>query len=312
MSKRIISDQQKKRIHHIQKRQDHPDNQHATIIAHYGKSVVIETDDHQLHHCRLRQNLGSLVVGDRIVWDKKVIVAQLPRTSELIRLDDHQKLKPIAANIDQILIVTALLPECNPFLIDSYLVATEFLNIPAVIIFNKMDLIDSPDHSFFELIKTYESLGYPVIQTSIKKSLGLDALQAILKNKCSVLVGESGVGKSSLIKKLIPDLEIETQALSEIHQHGQHTTTTARRYKIADLDAYIIDSPGIREFTLGEVNLNIVQAGFVELKNIALDCRFRNCRHQHEPNCAVQKAWEENKISPTRINSYQKFLGKFV
>ena len=238
-----------------------------------------------------------------------VVVAQRERHSVLSRPDPYGKLKPVAANIDQIMLVVAPVPQPYANLIDRYLVAAEAVGIEPVILLNKMDLLDSdPDltQSLDELLAIYPTLGYRVLRTSIKDS-GLTELHSALSERTSVFVGQSGVGKSSLVNVLLPEADIRVGALSEATQKGTHTTTTAQLLHLT-CGGTLIDSPGIREFGLWHMSKEQVEQGFREFLPLLGTCKFRDCQHDHEPGCAILKAAESGAISTRRLNSYHSIV----
>ncbi len=326
MAKRKLTQNQSRRI----KQKQHDSNTQATpstaleddshlgaeqagrVVAHYGTQVDIEYGDQQTRRCFLRANLDSVVTGDHIIWrdgdDMGVVVSCQPRSSLLSRPDSYGKLKPVAANVDQIIVTVAPRPECFTGLIDRYLVVAEANNIQAVILINKSELIDDENADFFADIHTrYSKLGYTVLSISAKQGLGIDALNAQLRNVTSILVGQSGVGKSSIIKHLMPEQNIQIGDLSDAKQKGRHTTTHSQLFHFRD-GGECIDSPGIREFGLWHLDASAVTAGFIELRELAGQCKFRDCTHQHEPSCALLCALEEARISPERFDSYQRII----
>lgn len=291
--------------------------QTGQVIAHFGVQVEVEAQDGddagQVFRCHLRANLPPLVTGDQVVWRPGnqgigVIVAQLPRTSELRRPDMRGVLKPVAANVDRIVIVFAPRPEPHANLIDRYLVAAEHAGIKPLLLLNKADLIDEENAPFLDaLLGTYRELGYPLLEVSAANGLALDALRAALNDHVSVFVGQSGVGKSSLVNALLPGVDTRVGDLSEVTGKGTHTTTTARLFHFP-AGGDLIDSPGIREFGLGHVSRDDVEAGFIEFHDLLGHCRFRDCKHDREPGCALLKALEEGRVSPQRMNSYRHIL----
>lgn len=291
--------------------------QTGLVIAHFGVQVEVEADDGELagqvFRCHLRANLPALVTGDRVVWRAGnqgigVIVAQLPRRSELCRPDIRGQLKPVAANVDQIVIVFAPLPEPHANLIDRYLVAAEHAGIRPLLLLNKADLIDEANAAQLgALLATYRQLGYPLLEVSAHQGDGMERLQAALNGHVSVFVGQSGVGKSSLVNSLLPGVDTRVGALSELTNKGTHTTTTARLFHFPG-GGELIDSPGIREFGLGHVDRGDVEAGFIEFRDLLGHCRFRDCKHDREPGCALLKALEEGRIQPQRMASYRHIL----
>jgi len=287
------------------------------VIAHFGVQVEVEAQDGddagQVFRCHLRANLPTLVTGDRVVWRPGnqgigVIVAQLPRHSELCRPDMRGQLKPVAANVDQIIVVFAPIPEPHANLIDRYLIAAEHAGIAPLLMLNKADLIDEVNRAALEsLLGVYRQLDYPLLEVSAHDGAGMSALRERLDGRISVFVGQSGVGKSSLVNSLLPDVDTRVGALSEQTGKGTHTTTTARLFHFPG-GGDLIDSPGIREFGLGHVSRADVEAGFIEFRDLLGTCRFRDCRHDREPGCALLKALDDGRIQPQRMASYRHIL----
>ncbi|MBC7199824.1 MAG: small ribosomal subunit biogenesis GTPase RsgA [Pseudomonas balearica] len=287
------------------------------VTAHFGVQVEVEAQDGddagQVFRCHLRANLPTLVTGDRVVWRPGnqgigVIVAQLPRHSELCRPDMRGQLKPVAANVDQIIVVFAPIPEPHANLIDRYLIAAEHAGIAPLLLLNKADLIDEGNRAALEsLLGVYRQLDYPLLEVSAHDGAGMSALRERLDGRISVFVGQSGVGKSSLVNSLLPDVDTRVGALSEQTGKGTHTTTTARLFHFPG-GGDLIDSPGIREFGLGHVSRADVEAGFIEFRDLLGTCRFRDCRHDREPGCALLKALDDGRIQPQRMASYRHIL----
>jgi ribosome biogenesis GTPase len=216
----------------------------------------------------------------------------------------HGRLKPIAANIDHILVVVAAEPLAHANLIDRYIIAAETAGIPPVILLNKIDLItDENREPLNDLLSTYQDLGYQVLRTSTKQKDSMNELYDFLGGKTSVFVGQSGVGKSSLVNTLLPGVDITVGELSQKRKKGTHTTTTARLFHMPK-GGDLIDSPGIREFGLWHISIDELLEGFIEFRDHIGYCRFRDCAHEEEPGCALQEAREKNKISETRYQSY--------
>lgn len=281
------------------------------VIANYGPELILEDAAGGLHRCSVRQNLGGLACGDRVVWQPTafgdgVVVAVEPRRSLLTRPDYSGRPKLIAANMDQVGVVVAPRPALNEFLVDRYLVAVEAIGVAALIVFNKVDLPDPATRAELEArLDVYRRIGYPVLPASTKTEHGLDALQARLAGHISILVGQSGVGKSSLIQALLPDREIRIQAVSEATGMGTHATTTATLYHLPG-GGDLIDSPGIRSFELGELALEDLDRGFREFAPYLGRCRFSNCGHTVEPGCALQAAVAQREIDARRLASYHQ------
>jgi ribosome biogenesis GTPase len=281
------------------------------VVAHYGTQVAVESAPGESQRCHLRSNLEGLVTGDRVIWCEGdptgVVVAQLERESVLSRPDSHGSLKPVAANIDQIIIVLASLPQPHATLIDRYLVAAETVDIEPVILLNKTDLLE-PDPQRREAIDSmlaiYPKLGYRVLRASCLSEEGMTELFANLDGRTSIFVGQSGVGKSSLVNVLLPEIDLRVGAISESTQKGTHTTTTAQLFHLPR-GGTLIDSPGIREFGLWHMTRQQIEAGFREFWPLLGHCKFRDCIHEQEPNCALLAAVEAGDINATRLASYR-------
>lgn len=292
------------------------------VVAHFGSQAEVETLQANFqqalrYRCFLRANLGSLVTGDQVVFRQGadvngvltgVIEAVLPRQSELSRPNPYNEIKPVAANIDSIILVVAPEPEVHPNLIDRYLVAAESCQIEPIILLNKTDLLNAENQArFYALLASYEALGYRTLSLSSKQPESLSALKTFLNGRTSVFVGQSGVGKSSLIAALLPDTELKIGALSENTRKGKHTTTTARLYHFPS-GGHLIDSPGIREFGLWHMSAQDVLYGFRELRNLEGHCRFRDCAHEAEPGCAMQVAVKKGEVKAERFDSFKRIV----
>ena len=233
-----------------------------------------------------------------------VVVAIEPRDTVLKRPDLYGNLKPVAANVEQMLVVFAPLPTPSSALLDRYLVAAELSNIPATLVLNKADLIDETLRPFVdELSDMYRRLGYPVLEVCAHQSEGLAPLHEALAGKTSVFVGQSGVGKSSLVNGVMPEADLQVGELSSNSGLGQHTTTTARLFRLPE-GGRLIDSPGIREFGLWHISEEELLHGYRELSERAGHCRFRNCTHRHEPGCALREAAENGEVSEERLHNF--------
>lgn len=287
--------------------------QTGLVIAHHGASLLVETADQQQRECHSRKSAGPLVAGDQVVVETgerdNVIIRRLPRRCELARPDNRGKSRIIAANIDQILIVIAPRPAFKEALIDRYLVAAELSGITPVIVLNKVDLLTSEDNEAVKKrLAVYEQIGYEVVEVSAKQANGFEALHQVLGGRNNIFVGQSGVGKSSLINALLPEVDARVGDVSHATNKGTHTTTTARLYHLPQRDGNIIDSPGIREFGLWQVGPADLASGFRELVTFRSHCKFRDCLHRQEPGCAVRAAVEAGQISPQRYRSYLNLL----
>lgn len=291
--------------------------QHGLIICRYSRHFEVEAlegaDKGLIHRCVSRKNLGTLVAGDKVIWrsgadQTGVIESRLERSSILERPDNFGKLKAVAANINQMLIVIACEPAPQPNLIDRYLVAAELMNIRPILVLNKADLIQQDNFRVFEqLLNRYQGLGYYTskIVCSRHEATDLDNLPNLIDQRTSIVVGQSGVGKSSFINALLPDAGLEVGRLSHATGEGMHTTTKAKLFHLPG-GGQLIDSPGIRDFSLWHIDLVQLQQGFIEIAALLGGCKFRNCQHEHEPGCAVLSAVKEGKISQERFNSYER------
>lgn len=277
------------------------------VIASFGHSVAVEEAAGQVILCHLRRNQPQPVVGDQVLLDNKIIVTILPRRSVFQRGERNGKIKTLAANVDLIGIVMAPIPPFSAHLLDRYLVAAALLDIPPLIILNKSDLLVN---EFLEkthlLLKPYAEAGYIILYGHTQTEHGLAPLDAAFKNKTVILLGPSGVGKSSIIKALA---EEETIVIGEVSDKGmgKHTTTANRLYHLKD-GGQIIDSPGVRDFSLWPIEEATLLLAFKEFVPYLTGCQFRDCRHYLEPGCAVQTAVNAGKITPTRFSSYHALL----
>ena len=312
MGNRRLTDQQRRRItantakRRVSSMAGDNDDAPGLIVARYSKTAVVMDENGSTRSCHLRPNLAHLVAGDRVFWSQyesgAVVVGQLDRHSELKRPDARGQLKAVAANVDLIAIVIAPAPEPFANLIDRYLVAAHLADIDTLIILNKSDLVDTNPESR-ALLHRYHEIGYDIIETGPSNS-ATESLSSALGTTTSVFVGQSGVGKSSIINRLLPERELRVGALSEGVLKGRHTTTTAEVFQRSQ-GGFIIDSPGIREFGLQHVDAQLVAPGFREFTPYLNDCRFRDCSHLVEQqHCGVLAALDRGDISPDRYDSF--------
>ncbi len=283
------------------------------VIVNYGKALLVEDNQGDLHRCVARRNLGRVVSGDRVRWEptgsgEGVVSAVAPRSTVLRRMDITRKPRPLAANIDQIVVVSAPQPALDETLIDKYLVAAELIGTNPVLVVNKSDLLDTDERAALaDRVSGYAGIGYQVLFTSAFSDDGIDPLAEALAGRTSILVGQSGVGKSSLIMRLLPDLDIEIGKLSDASGQGRHTTTATTLYHLPH-GGKLIDSPGVRDFRLEPTAAAELARGFREFRPFLGQCRFHNCRHANEPDCALAAAASRGEISARRLESYRSLL----
>jgi ribosome biogenesis GTPase len=280
----------------------------GVIVAHFGAVAEVEDAAGGVIRCHLRKNQEPVITGDHVLWHPEkdntgIVVCALPRKSLLLRPESSHRNKLIAANIDAIVVVAAPPPNFSEHLLDRYLVAAESMQVQPIILLNKVDLMDDETLTAMkQRLSRYIAVGYEVIYSSVINQAGLSEINQALKDKVCVLVGASGVGKSSIIKALTGLNNIMVGDVNNAKQ-GKHTTTTTRLYHLP-CGGSLIDSPGVREFALWHMPKEEVIQGFVEFRPFLGRCKFSNCHHQTEPGCALQLAVAENKINPERWKSY--------
>lgn len=280
------------------------------MVAAYGQRLMVEDAAGRRHPAFVARRGLRLVCGDRVRWmaeadaGDRAVVERLPRDSELTRPDSRGRSEVLAANITQLVVVCAPRPEPDPFIIDRYLAAAEVMGVAAAIVCNKADL---PDSVPADLLDEFAGLGYPVLRASAAAGSGLAALQARLAGHNSMLVGQSGVGKSSLLNALVPDVELATAGISSATGEGRHRTTATTLHALPG-GGELLDSPGVRDFAPALDDPRLAATGFREIVAAAGDCRFANCRHMREPGCAVKAAVETGAIAPRRYESYRRLL----
>lgn len=293
------------------------DGEHHTglVIRHHGRSALVETETGGQVECTARKRVRDVVCGDRITWQpaghgQGVIEAILPRQSVLTRPDHRGQAKPLAANIDQLLIVVAPEPPLSAQLVDRYLIAAELMPATAGLVLNKSDLLDDTHRAEIEpILAEFSRLGVTVIQVNNREPGALQALVELLPTHTSILVGQSGVGKSSLVNALLPEGEIRVGELSDASGLGKHTTSDTTLYHLPG-GGNLIDSPGVRDFHLWHIDKEDLVRGYREFHDYAGQCRFHNCRHLNEPGCAIQAAVDAGGISARRLESYRKLYAQ--
>lgn len=333
MAKRKLSKQQQRRIASQQKNKinddlrqedklqiDESNTSTARVISHHGRQLLAETEDLKKIKCKIRQNLGDIACGDYVLVqqekdvageEQNVIVAVKERSNLLVKSGFAGATKPVAANIGQLVIVTSIKPRPNPYLIDRYLTAAENLPARALIVINKVDLLDAETKNIVDdLSSLYKNIGYRVISSSIKQDVGLNELFDALSNTTSILVGLSGVGKSSIVKAILPKEEIRIRETSEATGEGKHTTTVSALYHLKD-NGIIIDSPGVRDFTPINKTQDEITHGFIDVRKYHGACKFKNCSHTNEPECAMKQAVDKGELNQQRFKSYLRLVEEF-
>lgn len=356
MAKRRLNEHQLRRISSQQKARGKPagpaargtDSDHANdestlgpeqeglIVCHYGQQLDVESlspaSKGQLFRCHQRSNLPPLVTGDKVIWQAEgdstgIIVALVPRHSAMSRPNARGEQRSIAANIDRVVVVFAPVPEPFGNLLDRYLVAIEHLRLKPLLLLNKCDLMpaetsnesaDAAALKVSDLLKLYAGIGYETLRVSCHQPDSIDSLRNLLKDETAVFVGQSGVGKSSLINTLrgiddddnaagAADVGGLSKGRAVGREKGTHTTTATKLYHLPG-SGDLVDSPGIREFGLWHIEAEQLMYGFVEFRPYIGQCRFRDCRHQQEPGCALLAAVKKGKIHASRLNSYHHIL----
>lgn len=290
---------------------DEAPGEEGRVVVRHGANLAVEDSDGVVHQCVARRHIGQPVCGDRVVWQRLadgrgLVSAILPRQSLLSRPDLSGRDKPLAANLTQLIILIAPEPEPGGYLIDQYLVAAETIGIGAVILGSKMDLLTAAARADFQQrFAHYAEIGYPCYWLSLRQPETLIALNTVLAGHTSILVGQSGVGKSSLVQALLPDRDIQIGRLSEATGLGRHTTSATTCYRLPG-SGLLIDSPGVRSFRLGRIGREALEQGFRDFRPFLGHCRFANCHHGQEPGCAIRSAVATGQIHPERLQSFHQ------
>jgi ribosome biogenesis GTPase len=298
----------------------------ALVYKSTGSWYLVKNEDGEEFNARIKgkfkiddiTSTNPIAVGDIVDIDKEdgeesIVITKIhDRKNYITRQSPHNKHMHhiVAANLDQsILLATLKDPKTSTGFIDRFLVASEAYHVPAIIVFNKTDLYKTKEKEKFERIKeVYEKIGYPIYPMSVTNGKGVDAVKELLKGKITLLSGHSGVGKSSFINTIFPENVIKTQEVSEWSGKGLHTTTFAEMFDLP-FGGKIIDTPGMREFAMMDIEPEELSHYFPEMKALIHDCKFNNCMHVEEPGCAVKAAVQENKIAAERYISYLNILG---
>ena len=294
------------------------------VIKNTGSWYTVKTDDGNIVESKIKGNFrlkgirstNPVAVGDRveIVRNQEgtaFITAICDRRNYIIRKSQNLSKQShiIAANVDQaFLIVTVNYPQTSTTFIDRFLASAEAYSVPVVLVFNKTDLLSEEERHYQDMMMTlYETVGYQCVAISAEKGDGVDALLPLLHDKITLLSGNSGVGKSTLINRILPGVNLRTAEISDSHNTGMHTTTFSEMLQLPN-GGYIIDTPGIKGFGTFNMEPEEISGFFKEIFRFSKDCRFNNCTHTHEPGCAVIKAVEDHYIAASRYQSYLSML----
>ena len=289
------------------------------VVKNAGNIYTVLADDGTTMQVTVKGNFrikgikstSPVVIGDQVEVVDGMITAVADRKNYIVRksINLSKQSHILAANLDQcFLIVTVSHPVTSTTFIDRFLATAEAYNIPAVLVFNKTDIYDSSDMEYLDgMVNLYETIGYKCLKVSAATGEGMDKVSDLLSGKVTLVSGHSGVGKSTFINRILPDLNLRTADISDAHDQGMHTTTFSEMYPI-DAHGFIIDTPGIKGFGSFDMEKEDIGDYFREIFRYSQDCRFNNCTHTHEPGCAVLEALERHDISQSRYNSYLSML----
>ena len=289
------------------------------VVKNTGSWYTVRTDDGQLLDCKVKGNFrikgirstNPVAVGDRVIVGEGNWITEIEdRKNYIIRksINLSKQSHILAANVDQaFLIITVVRPETSTTFIDRFLASAEAYRVPVVLVFNKTDILDDDSRRYQQMmVQLYETIGYECRQISAERGDGVEELRPLLEDKITLLSGNSGVGKSTLINRLVPDANLRTAEISDAHLSGQHTTTFSEMIAIGN--GYLIDTPGIKGFGTFDMEREELTSYVREIFEYSKQCRFSDCTHTHEPGCAVLKAVEEHYIAQSRYQSYLSML----
>ena len=282
----------------------------ARVIANFRATVAVQTEEReQIEQAYPMRSVPLLVAGDLVSCvreDDVLRVLELKERSSVLERADRHAVKPLAANLTHLGIVSATPPGVDTLLIDQFCLAAHRAGVGALIIVNKADRMSDDQRAHYEqILETYRSIGYPAVMIDTKTEHGMQPLIDELPGRAFTLVGASGVGKSSIIQALLPDKELRVGAISKATGFGSHTTSVTFWYELPEQGA-IIDSPGVRQYSVAHLTANTVRTGYHELARAAESCRFGDCTHTVEPACAVLEGLSNGSIAQWRYDNYKK------
>lgn len=297
---------------------------HGLIIKNTGSWYTVKTDDGRIVESKVKGNFrlkGIRSTSPVAVGDYVDIIMNAEGTALISAIDDRKNYiirkasnlskqsQIIAANLDlALLVITIKQPETSTTFIDRFLAGAEAYRVPVVLVFNKTDLLNDDERRYQQqMVELYETIGYPCVEISAETGMGITQLQTLLIQKVTLVSGNSGVGKSTLINAIIPHADQRTAEISNAHGTGMHTTTFSEMIELAE-GGYLIDTPGIKGFGTFDIEREELTSYFKEIFEFSKDCKFNNCTHTHEPGCAVIQAVENHYISSSRYQSYLNML----
>jgi ribosome biogenesis GTPase len=286
----------------------------ARVVECFGRRVIVEIATHERIAAEMFGKRLACVCGDEVrirsskdLGDVPRVVEVLPRRSLFARTDSRGRTEPLAANLSLLAVIIAPEPEPDPFITDRYLAGAAFANIASLVIVNKAELQSASSERFGSIVDEYRHAGFDVFALSAKDNSTVEPLREMLRDKATMLVGQSGVGKSTLTNQLAPASARATRELSDSSREGRHTTVSTALFRMPH-GGELIDSPGVRDYAPPLLEDATIQFGWPEILKLAPQCRFNNCLHLREPGCAVIDAASTKQISPRRYESYKRLM----